>query len=234
MENEKDHSLKRLLIGIVILLVGTSLLARNFGIITPQFGRYIFNWRMLIIVVGLINLSAHKDKTPGIILLFIGGALYLPYVFDFHFNFWHLFWPLMLIIAGVMLIFRKNAFGPCMRLEGEFNTSDYIDEVNIFGGNERMIQTNSFKGGRITCIFGGNSLSLSRCQLAPGKQVIDLFAVFGGTKLVLPDDWNVSIQVVSIFGGFKDGRITRNIATTDSELVIKGYVLFGGGEIKSF
>jgi predicted membrane protein len=231
---DNKHSVKRLLIGIVILLFGALLLAKNLGLIDYQITRYIFNWRMILIVIGIINLSIHADKTPGVVLLFIGTALYLPEFFDFHFNFWQLFWPGLLILVGIMLILRKNVFGACEK-RPDVDSADVVDEVNVFGGSEKFIQSDGFQGGRVTCIFGGSNLNLIRSKLAKGKQYIDMFAVFGGLKLIIPEDWKVKIQVVSVFGGFKDGRISNKMnIETESELIIKGFVLFGGGEIKSF
>ena len=62
-------------------------------------------------------------------------------------------------------------------------------------------------------------------------------AIFGGMKLVVPDNWKVRINAVSIFGGFSDKHrmhIPDNATNTDNELIIRGFVIFGGGEIKSF
>lgn len=231
---ENQHSAKRLLIGIFVLLFGALLLAKNLGILNYEISQYIFNWRMILVVIGIINLSIHSDKTPGVVLLFIGIALYLPEFFDFHFNFWQLFWPSILILIGIMLILRKNVFGTCEK-KPDVDSGDVVDEVNVFGGSEKFIQSDAFQGGRVTCIFGGSNLNLARSKLAKGKMYIDMFAVFGGMKLILPDDWKVKIQVVSIFGGFKDGRLSSKMDyDNESELIIKGFVLFGGGEIKSF
>ena len=61
--------------------------------------------------------------------------------------------------------------------------------------------------------------------------------MFGGTKLVVPEDWNIKITVTSVFGGFSDKhRMLPVESTYDKEtiLIIRGFVLFGGGEIKSF
>jgi predicted membrane protein len=74
-------------------------------------------------------------------------------------------------------------------------------------------------------------------KLAPGRQYIDVFAMFGGTTLIVPEAWNIKVRVVSIFGGFSDKhKITKSEKenSSDNILIIKGLVIFGGGEIKSF
>jgi predicted membrane protein len=97
--------------------------------------------------------------------------------------------------------------------------------------------TNNFKGGKMLAVFGGSNFYLAKCKLAPGKNYIDVLAVFGGFKLVVPEDWNIKISTISIFGGISDKHRmhTPNQVTEDlPELIIKGFVIFGGGEIKSY
>jgi predicted membrane protein len=75
-----------------------------------------------------------------------------------------------------------------------------------------------------------------KARLSPGSNYIDVFCIFGGMKLIVPEDWNVKIRVMSIFGGFSDKhRIlsTGTSAAQDTQLIIKGIVIFGGGEITS-
>ena len=113
-------------------------------------------------------------------------------------------------------------------------SSDNIDELNIFGGGERTISSDNFKGGKFTAVFGGSTIDFLDAKLATGTNVIDVFMVFGGVKFVIPSHWDVKVDVVSIFGGFSDKR--RNVSVkSDSEsmLVIKGIAIFGGGEMKS-
>ena len=53
----------------------------------------------------------------------------------------------------------------------------------------------------------------------------------------MPDDWDIKIKVQPIFGGFSDTHRIHPQNTDDelkSELIIKGMVIFGGGEIKSY
>ena len=68
------------------------------------------------------------------------------------------------------------------------------------------------------------------------RLLLDVFFVFGGTKIVAPADWKIKIDVVSIFGGFSDKRSNYPADTNNSEkvLFIKGMTVFGGGEIKNF
>ena len=59
--------------------------------------------------------------------------------------------------------------------------------------------------------------------------------MFGGGTFYVPADWSVNTDVTAVFGGFSDKRRTSLETATDPEkvLYIKGFVLFGGGEIKN-
>ena len=113
---------------------------------------------------------------------------------------------------------------------------DYIDYVNIFSGGERQIVSQNFTGGKVTAIFGGSEIDLTRASLAPGISDLELACIFGGTTIIVPDNWFVTIEVTPVLGGFGDSRKLSPGRTVDStkQLVIKGAVIFGGGEIKSY
>ncbi len=113
---------------------------------------------------------------------------------------------------------------------------DFIDEVSIFGGGEKIVTSSQFKGGRITSIFGGSKINLMNSSLAEGNNVIDIFCTFGGTTIIVPAGWTVKVEVVSIFGGFSDKRerMPNLVFDQDRTLIIKGVAIFGGGEVKSF
>lgn len=237
MEHHVDHSQKRFLIGFVILAAGMALLLKNFGILDYQITRYLWRWEVILIALGTIFILSHDNKGPGIIMLFVGGAFYLSDFFDFHFNFWQLFVPALLILAGILILFRHRLEAPGHGEKKNLDTEDVIDEVNVFGGGDRNIVSQNFQGGKILAIFGGSNFNMMRAKLAPGKNYIEVLAIFGGMKLIVPEDWNVRINVISIFGGFSDKHRIRPLESSEhdgTELILKGFVLFGGGEIKSF
>jgi predicted membrane protein len=113
---------------------------------------------------------------------------------------------------------------------------DYIDYVNIFSGGERQIVSQNFKGGKLSAVFGGIDLDLSKARLAPGRNILEIACVFGGATIIVPDNWYVTIEVTPVLGGFSDTRKLHPGRTveSDSQLVIKGAVVFGGGEVKSY
>ena len=113
---------------------------------------------------------------------------------------------------------------------------DYIDYVNVFSGGERQIVSDNFRGGKVTAVFGGSELDLTKAKLAPGRSELEIACVFGGATIIVPDDWFVTIEVTPVLGGFGDSRKLNPGRTVDTtrQLVIKGAVVFGGGEVKSY
>jgi len=60
-----------------------------------------------------------------------------------------------------------------------------------------------------------------------------MVALFGGSSLIVPSDWNVKVEVFNIFGGYVDRRMSNQV-DYNKTLVIKGVTIFGGGDVKSF
>jgi predicted membrane protein len=115
------------------------------------------------------------------------------------------------------------------------NTADdYLEATAIFGGVNKTILSKNFKGGEITNIFGGTEIDFSQADIN-GRVIIDITQVFGGTKIIVPSNWQVVSDLAAIFAGVDDKRI-RTTATLGSEkvLVLKGTSIFAGVDIRSF
>ncbi|MHC1705300.1 MAG: DUF5668 domain-containing protein [Tenuifilaceae bacterium] len=227
---------KRIIVGLVLITLAALLFADNFDIMPWNWERYVFTWQSLLIVIGLISLAKNESRTTGIILITVGAFFLVAKIYAFPYGIRHLFWPTILAVIGILLIFkRKEHHSHIFSAREEVSTEDFIDDVAIFGGSEQKIKSRNFKGGKITNIFGGSTFDMLDAQLAPGQNVLDVFCMFGGSKFIVPADWKVRVDLTAIFGGFSDKR--KSISTSDTsfdrEFVVKGVVLFGGGEIKN-
>lgn len=221
-------------VGIVLILVGLLFLAANFSWLPAHIHDVLFSWPMILVGVGIITLTK-KEYTATIVLFSIAGYFLLPHFYpEWSFvNVWQ-FWPILLIIVGLVFIFNRNKshHHPCMN---EATIDDnLIDEVAIFGGRVTRIESKSFRGGKVSCIFGGGELHLENCEISPEGALLDVAAIFGGVKIIVPKEWTVKIEVTSIFGGFTDKRLYASTQGADSKLlVIKGATIFGGGELSN-
>jgi predicted membrane protein len=201
--SEQRHRDHRLMIGIGIILAGIFFLANNFGILDYEIRRYIFRWEVILIVLGILFMAGHGNRSTGIIMLVIGSVFYVRDFFDLDFSFWQIFWPGLLILAGLLIIFRHRLDRDSGR-NREPAGENMIDEIALFGGGDRVMTSQQFQGGKVTTIFGGLNYNMLKSKLAPGENVIDVFCLFGGMKLIVPEGWTVKIRVMSFFGGFSD------------------------------
>jgi predicted membrane protein len=234
---EKRNYDQRLWLGVGAIILGILFLASNFHILDYNIRRYIFRWEVLLMFLGVVLFFGRRKRTGGIVLFIIGAALYLRDFMQLDFNFWQLFWPGILIFAGIMIIFRHRLDGHDWMKRGVITDDSVIDEMAVFGGGDRVVNSQSFKGGKVTTVFGGLNFDMLKAKMAPGDNHIDVFCLFGGMKLIVPEDWNVKIQVMSLFGGFSDKHRFKSSTLNpeaESKLVITGTVIFGGGEIKSY
>lgn len=239
----------RLIIGVILVLLGVFYLADNFFFFPWQLRHLVFSWPTILVVIGAIIFVNSGDRYAGLIVMLVGvGLLVFRY---YHIPFSMVFreyWPVLLIIFGLLIIFKPRRrldhtdFGhkfdkhEFKNESGNADTvSDIIDETVIFHGIDRRIHSPSFKGGKITTIFGGAEIDLRDSKLASGHQILDVEVIFGGLDLYVPNDWRVIINVTSIFGAFDDGRRIMKDANLDESriLEIRGVVVFGGGDLKN-
>ncbi len=230
---EKEKSNKRALLGLILVLIGVVIILANMNLFPFGLRPILFSWQAFLIVLGLFFLFSREAKTAGWILILVGGIFMVPRLFhEMPWN-WHgLFWPALLLGLGAILIARSVA----RKREPMDEGPDFLDDMSIFGGGDRVISSQNFRGGRITAIFGGSKYNMRTAQLAKGRNVIDVFTVFGGCKFIIPEEWEVRIEVSAIFGGFSDKRNIRADIPRDpsKELVIKGVAIFGGGDVVGY
>jgi len=225
----------KIAVGVVLIVLGFLLIIRNAGLMPNYFQDIIFSWQMLLIAIGFVMTLGTGNKAPGLIVMAVGGFFILPEIFDIPFRTYRLFWPAVLIIVGIIVISNSRWFRKDNWVTKGSSSDDMIDIVNIFGGGERRILSQNFQGGKISCVFGGSEIDLTRAKLGEGTNEIDISCVFGGVSFVVPPDWNVIIDVTPVLGGFSDQRKGTSSAIDMSRtLVIKGAVVFGGGEVKGY
>lgn len=114
-----------------------------------------------------------------------------------------------------------------------FSSEDFIDATTLFGGIHKNILSKNFKGGDITIFMGGAELNLTQADIQ-GTAELDITQIMGGTKIIVPANWEIRSQLTSILGSIEDKR--QNIGITDpgKVLIINGSSVLGGIEIKSY
>lgn len=118
--------------------------------------------------------------------------------------------------------------------EKKTNLNDHLESVNVFGGSHQTVYSKNFKGGEIIAVFGGCDLNLTQADFE-GEIIIDVTAIFGGCKIIIPPGWQVKPEVTAIFGGMDDKRsIQPAVEGQNKMLIIRGIALFGGVDIRNY
>ncbi len=227
----------KLVIGGLLIIIGAILMFSNFDFFNVNMAHYLFSWRSILIYVGIVMLANHPDRKSAYILIGIGVFFWLPDIFGYSVRFKDVFWPLILIGLGLLLIYRQ---GQHQHVQYDENgnpvegNNGFLNDVSVFGGGIKIIQSKNFKGGNVTAFMGGSEFDLRHVEFDSKVAVIDVFTLFGGTKFIVPENWSVQSDAISILGGFSDKRAVSPTATESNILVIKGIVMLGGIEVKSY
>ena len=227
--------------GLVIVAVGTMLLAREVGVYFPG---WVFSWPMWLIVLGFYIGVRHHFRNIGFLIPMAIGTAFLIDQMVPGIELREYLWPIMIIGVGLIMILRSRTrpendslFSMLDRGKANPNRSDsgIFETVTIFGENKHQVLSKEFKGGESVCVFGGAEINLTQADIT-GRVPLELVQVFGGTKLIVPAHWKIeSEEVVTIFGGLNDKRQFNNTVTDPTKtLVLRGTSIFGGIDIKSF
>ncbi|HMR58404.1 MAG TPA: LiaF-related protein [Cyclobacteriaceae bacterium] len=227
--------------GGLILAIGSILLLDRMDFL--YFPHWLFTWKTLLIAIGLVLGVSKKFEGIGwLVLILIGTFFMIDDIPGFPYDVDRYAFPVGIIVVGAFIVGRA-LWGPSREarktLTGDGLVTldeggeDYFDITAIFGGAKRKVFSKNFKGGDATCIFGGTDLDLTQADIQ-GTVVIDVVQMFGGVKLIVPANWEIKSDIVAILGGFDDKRNTPQGPPSGKKLVITGFVMFGGVEIKSY
>lgn len=243
---QKRKSVKKVIVGSLLILLGIVFLGFNMGWLQAEYKAVVFSWPMLLIAIGILNFSDKCSWITGLIFTGLGVVFLLPKIPGSGIeSIETIFWPVILIAAGLFVLtkkyrrrhprwYRHNHRWQQDSINLEKKTEDgYFYDHTIFAGSERSLPPGEFKGGKIETIFGGAELDFTKCTLAPGKNILELECIFGGVEIRVPSDWKITLEITPIMGGFVDKRKVFTEQNANAELIIRGNVVFGGGELKS-
>ncbi len=147
----------------------------------------------------------------------------------FNFNIGKYLFPAFLIILGISLLFgqyNQNGSG------SQQSTLSSLDETAVFSSVNKKIETNEFKGGKVDVVFGGGEIDLRKAKIVKGETVdLEINAVFGGVKVIVPENWTVNSNVTGVFGGFENETTHPASGKEQGRLNLKGAAVFGGGSV---
>ncbi|MBL7890374.1 MAG: hypothetical protein JNL24_12520 [Bacteroidia bacterium] len=245
-EAERRHKRGKIAGGILLVVIGALFLGRELGMYLPH---WIFSWKMLLIAIGtLIIVKDDRKNLKGYLLILIGGMFLVADMLP-EMGLRSLMWPILVIIIGLYIIFKprnRHHFKHKMQRkyqrhqwhfgEGyEVSDDDKIESTTFMGGVKKNIISKNFKGGEITNVMGGVEIDLSQADFV-GTATLEVTNVLGGAALVIPANWEIQSELVSVMGSIEDKRpVHANISQVSPKiLILRGTVFMGGIDIKSY
>ncbi len=222
-------------VGVVLVSLGLLLTLDNLVPRHWDLMRWVFKlWPLILVGIGAAKwrqaTQEGRSGTGGVVLACIGGILLLSTVGNVDLG--DIIGPLILVAVGigVVLFGIKSQRQVPPELQ---QSANFLQGTAILSGFKRRPVTEALKGGELTAIFGGFELDLREATMEGETARFDVFILFGGGELRVPETWEVVNQANAIAGAVED-KTTHSIPAGVSRprLVITGLCLFGGLEIK--
>jgi hypothetical protein len=222
----RPHPLGIVIVGLVVVTFGLTLLANNLGWTEAHdVLRQLWPAGLVVLGVGLLLQRTQGHGFWGVVLILAGAWAYAGQQNWIRVNFWAVFGPTLIVLAGASFIWRAM-----VRPRPMPGNEAYIRSFALFSGSD-LRPTTAFQGADITATLGGAKLDLTAANMVGDSATIDVFAMMGGVEILVPRDWDVTIKVASIMGGCVDKRRPSGVPAT-KRLVIQGTAFMGGVEIK--
>ncbi len=228
---------KNIYVGIAFIAVGTLLLLNQLGIISWEFRlkEIIFSWQMLLIVIGIWLRNKGKSNA-AVVLIAVGVFFLLPKLFTLPYYWKTYVLPVILISLGLFILFKywRKSYKQKALGEGVKKKNDVLDYI-VFSGKKSIIETDDFRGGDSTVLFGGAEYNLVNSKIGEDEVIFDCFCVAGGITLKIPLNWEVRNESTMLFGGLIDERDSlpdSGFESAKKVLVIRGFCICGAIEIK--
>jgi predicted membrane protein len=219
----------QLVVGLIVIAVGVLMTLDNLQIIDAS--QYLRFWPAALIGLGLVKVWNSSEGTGGgfggFLFIVIGAWLLLEQTTLVRISFWDM-WPALLVAFGVFLVW-KGLSSPGRRMP--LTSNDLVNGTALLGAVSRGNNSAAFRGGELTAVMGGCELDLRHAAI-DGEAVIDVFALWGGIEIKVPQDWTVVSHVMPILGGVDDQTRPPQNASRH-RLVLRGFIVMAGVEIKN-
>lgn len=243
------------LAGLVVIVAGIVLLLNRLPQTEGWFPAWLFDWPMILILIGLFVGVKHR---------FCGGGWLVPIIIGVYFllrdndkigdNVGLYALPVLLILLGLLIIINRNNPHRCKRRMRRFerrhhyfggpenqyqgkspkfadnSSEDAIDINSVFGSSEKVMFTKTFKGGSINCAFGGGKINLTQADMED-KAILNVSVTFGGAEIIVPSNWNIQNELTAFMGGIEDKRRAVVGDVQNKTLILRGSIFCGGVEI---
>ena len=242
----------QLIFGLLIIFIGVVFTLDELGIAPAT--NYLRFWPLALVLIGVLKMLQARDgggAFAGLMFTLAGVWLQAEELDIIHIRLWQI-WPLALVLFAGYLVWQGLArrdtppvpnvepIVPEPRVRDSWSgtaSAKAVDQtstlsgVAILGGVSRGNNSRAFRGADLLAIMGGYQLDLRQAAIH-GDAVIDVFVMWGGIEIRVPEDWSVSSRIVPLMAGVED-KTRAPQGATDHRLQLRGFALMGGVEIKN-
>ncbi|MYM67958.1 hypothetical protein GTP45_14120 [Pseudoduganella sp. FT55W] len=238
MKTRRDRNpATQMFIGLFVIGLGMLFLLDNLGWLDLDLRVHILP--TVLIGAGILKVLQTRTQSGiviGGVMIAAGSLIMLKEIGLIDIG-WRTLWPLLLIAAGVAVVVKStvNRNLQVQQQLGPLDKSEADAQINytaIMGGFKHRITTQDFRGGEITAIMGGCDLDLRQSSIN-GDAVLNVFVLCGGITIKVPIDWTVVYEGTPIMGGFDEKTVPQAGVGSSKRLIIRGYVIMGGMEVRN-
>lgn len=212
----------KLIVGIFFTLLGVLLTLDNLDLADAD--RFLPYWPVVLIAIGILKFQDARSRIPAGLAIGAGTLLLLFNMEWVRFSIFDL-WPVALILGGLAIV--AHAFGfRAPALSGATESTIWA----ILGMRKEVMTNRNYAGGRIIAFMGGCELDLTKADMEQGPAELEIFAMWGGVEIKVPEGWEVIGNTVPIMGG---ADIRTRAAAGGRRLIVNGVVIMAGVDIKS-
>lgn len=233
----------RLVLAVGLIAAGTLLFLGNLGILPV---RFIWSlWPVVLVAAGVRRLTQNVGpigKFIGLALIVFGTLFLLVNLKILHLRTDDGSWPIsmLLIIFGMGMLLRRldpsgvNTWASGFAKRPVENYQHRLGDWAVFGSVKRKMDTPTFEGGEVACVFGSVEIDLRRASIPPEVRTVtvEAHAVFGEVKIRVAEGWKVSTTGVGVLGAFEDRTIPPVTPDDTPVLIVTGLAVFGAVSVE--
>ncbi len=225
--------------GLIVLSFGVLFTLDSLNVLRAR--DYLRYWPIALVAIGVTQITSARTPArvlAGVIWIMVGGTM-----LSNNLQVLRLAWPLFLVFIGGYIVWHAMATRSVLQATTDAggapstgsDAGATLSAIGVLSGVDRRISSQAFRGGEVTAFMGGGKVDLREAAPAGGKAVIDVFAVMGGFEILVPETWAVVVEVVPFMGGVDDKTRPPKppIEGASPTLVVRGFVMMGGVEIKN-
>jgi len=232
MSPRRDQT--RMVLGAFVVLIGLLALTDNlFNISTRQVLQF---WPVVFMLIGAMKLSQTRHTLGYVVGAgFMGLGLLMTLnnleLISFRLRDW---WPLLVIGVGVAMIAKEplrrhmESMQPSLNLPGDGGSD--LNATAVMSGHKISVVSQDFRQAEVTAVMGGVEIDFRQASIQ-SHATLRVMAVMGGIEIKVPPDWGVECGATVFLGGMEDKTVPPAQAT--KRLIIEGFVMMGGIEVKN-